>query len=328
MKTLRKLSSLLLMIALLLVGCGQTTADVTPTAPAAPTPTLEPTASPEPTEAPTPEPTATPAPTLKGKTEIKILMIGNSYAVHASNMLGDILKKHGFKKVTIGVLHAGSCSIDTHRLNFLKNSPVYDYYKFDGYSWNITKEYKGINALTEEAWDLISMQQVSGDSGRPETYANLQWMIDKVNEKKTNPDAIFAWHMTWSYEEPCTFNPDGFAKYYESSSRKMFELITKTTQETVLPKGVFTYLIPTGTAIENARTTSYGQAFNSDTAHLNSLGKFVAGYTWLAALTGEPVTEFKYKPSDVKLTDAQKAELLWAINAAVEKPFEVSAQNN
>ena len=322
MKQLLKVFSLLLCAALLLVGCGQNAAEVTPS------PTTVPTASPEPTEAPTPEPTATPVPSLKGKTEIKILMIGNSYAVHASHMLGDILKKNGFKKVTIGVLHAGSCSLDAHRLNFLKNSPVYDYYRFDGYSWNITKEYKGMDALTEEAWDLITMQQVSGDSGRPETFGNLQWMIDKVNEKKTNPAALFGWHMTWSYEEPCTFNPDGFAKYYESSSRKMFEKITKTTQDIVLPTGVFSFLIPTGTTIENARTTSFGQSFNSDTAHLNSLGMMVAGYTWLAALTGESLAEFKYMPSDVKLNDTQKAELLWAINAAVEKPFEVSVKNN
>ena len=59
--------------------------------------------------------------------------------------------------------------------------------------------------MEEEDWDIITIQQASGDSDMPETYGNLQNILDYIHEHKT--DAKIYWHMTWAYQSDASRSP-------------------------------------------------------------------------------------------------------------------------
>ena len=97
----------------------------------------------------------------------------------------------------------------------------------------------------------------------------------------------------------------------------MYECIVNATKEKVVPRTDFTAIIPSGTAIQNVRTSYIGDNLTKDTYHLNSLGRVIAGYTLYSVLTGEPLTQInltnvtKAMSSDTEvylLTDKEKEE--------------------
>ena len=57
------------------------------------------------------------------------------------------------------------------------------------------------------------------------------------------------------------------------------------------------YIIPSGTAIQNARTSIAGDHLNRDGYHLDlGFGQFTAACAWYGALTGRDVTASSYMP--------------------------------
>ena len=82
-------------------------------------------------------------------------------------------------------------------------------------------------------------------------------------------------------------------------------------------------IIPSGTAIQNARTSYLGDSFNRDGYHLEvNYGRFTAACTWIEALTGKDVTTNTYKPSTVSDSQANVAKA--AAHAACQKVIEVT----
>jgi len=82
-------------------------------------------------------------------------------------------------------------------------------------------------------------------------------------------------------------------------------------------------IIPSGTAIQNGRTSYLGDSFNRDGYHLEiNYGRFTAACTWLEALTGIDVTTNTYKPGTVSDSQAKVAKA--AAHAACQKVIEVT----
>ena len=129
---------------------------------------------------------------------VKILAIGNSFSADAMEYLYDICDAAGIGDIVLGNLYIGGCSLDTHWDNIQKNANAYTYYE-NVYGYWTTKNAKSILAALEaEDWDIITVQQASGDSGMSETYGNLQNILDYIHEHKA--DAKIYWHMTWAYQ--------------------------------------------------------------------------------------------------------------------------------
>ena len=112
----------------------------------------------------------------------------------------------------------------------------------------------------------------------------------------------------------------------------MYESILDAVHQKVVGRTDFSAIIPTGTAIQNARTSYFGDKLTKDTYHLNTLGRAIAGYTVWSILTGKPLTEVNLGPvnsSDLPellyLTDADRLVIIDAVNKAIEKPYEVTA---
>src|SRR5699024_7734490 len=81
-------------------------------------------------------------------------------------------------------------------------------------------------------------------------------------------------------------------------------------------------IIPSGTAIQNGRTSIIGDNFNRDGHHLNILGRYTASCTWFEALFGESVIGNTFKPDE--LTDYEAEIAQHAAHLAIENPDQVT----
>ena len=252
---------------------------------------------------------------------LKILAIGNSFSMDAMrNYLYDVLKSADYDQVILGNLHIGGCSLDMHWNYITSNSSVYQFQKNDDDGkWVHNEQYCAIDALREENWDIITVQQVSGSAGMPGTYGNLQNIVNWVEENKTNPEAKILWHMTWAYQQDSTH--ESFPNY-NNDQMTMYNAIVDTVQNNVLPVDGIDGIIPAGTAIQNLRQTSIGDTLTADGYHLNDLhGDYTASLTWYAAITGESLDLVDFVPAAVA-NDAFNVKR--AVGRAIINPYEVS----
>ena len=252
---------------------------------------------------------------------LKILAIGNSFSVDAmKNYLYDVLKSAEYDQVILGNLYVGGCSIDTHWNYISSNSGSYEYHKNDDNGkWVTTYGAKAMDALQDENWDIITVQQVSSNSGQPETFGNLQNLVNWVNQYKTNPSAKVLWHMTWAYQQDSTH--EAFPNY-NNDQMTMYNAIVNTVQNTVLNIDGIDGVIPAGTAIQNLRQTSIGDTLTADGYHLNDQhGDYTASLTWYAAITGESLDLVDYAPASV-INDVFNIKR--AVGRAIINPYEIS----
>ena len=224
----------------------------------------------------------------------------------------------------MGNLYIGGCTLQTHALNAVGNLPAYKFYmNYDG-EWKTIEECTIEYALKNQDWDIITMQQASTWSGKPDTYEpHLTQLIEYVNENKTNPNARLAWNMTWAYQSD--FEKDMFAQYARNQD-VMYHAIITTVQNKIESRKDFSYIMPCGTAIQNARTSYVGDTLTRDGYHMSELGRVITSYTWLATFLNEPMTEINLtNVSDTLiLTEQDKAMILEAVNNAIKNPFEVT----
>ncbi len=268
-------------------------------------------------------------PLCDGKT-LRILAITSSFGLNTTQLLYDIAEAEGCENIIVGRLYASGCSLKVHDANAKDNIPAYDYTKNESGAWttrlNTTMEY----GLLDEDWDIIFLQQSASKAPLVDTYGTyIDSIMEYVNKTKTNPTARFVWNMTWAYQGDSTQSV--FVDTFHSDQMAMYESILSVTKEKVAGRTDFDAIIPTGTAIQNARTSYFGDTLTKDTYHLNNLGRAIAGYTVWAILTGKPLTEVNLGPVNsydlpamLNLSDKDRLVIKDAVNKAIEKPYEVT----
>ena len=257
-----------------------------------------------------------------GKT-LKVLAIGNSFSNDTTEYLYDVAQAEGVTEIILGRLYYGGCSLERHVNNSRTGKNEYTYYKNTTGKWEQTDNATLLQGLQDEDWDIITMQQSSGNSGLPDTYDYAAELVAFVNANKTNPDAKLVWHMTWAYQKDSTHAD--FAKY-DNDQQKMYTRITEAVQQKILPMNSFVAVIPAGTAVQNARTSFFGDTMTRDGFHLQTLGKLIASYTWYATFTGKQLSEVKLEKtlSAIALSDGMKAVILDSVNSALKTPYSVT----
>lgn len=251
---------------------------------------------------------------------LKILAIGNSFSEDGiENYLYDLAKADG-QQIIIGNMYIGGASVELHVKNSREDKASYSYRKVGLEGKKITTKDVSISqAIADEDWDYISLQQASGFSGQYQVIMNdLPELITYVQSLK-KPHTKLVYHQTWAYQQ----NSDhkGFANY-DNSQSKMYESIAACTKKIRKMKD-FHMVIPAGTAIQNARTSSQGDTYTRDGYHLElNYGRFTAACTWFEKLFGKDVRKNAYKPE--KVTDKQAAIAKQAAHQAVKKPFKIS----
>ncbi|MGD9910254.1 MAG: DUF4886 domain-containing protein [Candidatus Izemoplasmatales bacterium] len=255
----------------------------------------------------------------------KVLSIGNSFSEDAQRYLYAIALSYGIpaENIVIANMYIGGCSLATHVANMATDAAAYQYQLYTSTTLQVTNNVKLSDALAYEDWDVITLQQVSNDSGVPSSYSNyVSRLVTYIEENATNPNVALYWHMTWAYQQTSTHS--GFLNY-QSDQSIMYQAITSTVATEVLTISQFEGVIPSGTAIQNARTSYMGDNFNRDGYHLSDpLGRYIAGLMFFKEITGFDVspTTIAYMPSGV--SQIQQELAMEAVNNAYAHMYNVT----
>lgn len=259
---------------------------------------------------------------VEARNVIKVLTIGNSFSEDAvENYLYDLAKAAG-DSLVIGNLYIGGCSLETHSKNAASNAPNYSYRKIVGGKKTITPGQTLSFGIKDEPWDYISFQQASPYSGLYESYfPYLPNLMDYVAAHALNPKVKYILHRTWAYAKNSPHK--GFANY-QNDQDQMFKAIVKATNEVSDKVQRFKILIPTGTAIQNVRTSAIGDSLTRDGYHLQlTYGRYTAACTWLEALTGKNPVGNSYIPETITKEQARIAQN--AAHYAIRRPGKVTS---
>ena len=253
---------------------------------------------------------------------IRILAIGNSFSVDAvENYLYELGAAEGINLI-IGNAHIGGCSLERHRNNTICDKADYEYTKIVNGKKNLRKGSTLEYCVSDEPWDYISVQQVSQNSGKYETYYPfVSELLTYVKQKARNPDVVYMLHRTWAYAQNSTHG--GFANY-NKDQLTMYKAIVNTTNKVKKTTKDIAFIIPSGTAIQNARTSTIGDNFCRDGFHLDLVkGRYTAACTWFEKITGISVVGNKYYPEAMTAFEVEVAQN--AAHLAVKKPNKVTS---
>ena len=252
-----------------------------------------------------------------GDGTLSILCIGNSFSVDMMQYVYNIAKNLGISSIYLGNLYIGGCTLNKHYTNAKNDSAAYTYYTNNSGTWNETASYKMSKAISSRSWDFVSMQQASGDSGTASTYnSDLTNLISYVKGKLKSSSTKLVWHMTWAYQG----GSSKLSNSVYSSQTDMYDKIISAVKSKIASNSNFKMIIPSGTAIQNARTSLLKDNMCRDGYHLNKyIGRYIAGLTAVKKLTGLDISKVTWKPSHVNYALQQIA--IESANNAVATPY-------
>ena len=109
---------------------------------------------------------------------------------------------------------------------------------------------------------------------------------------------------------------------YEGNIALMRKKLIEVTQAVVTSNPLIDLLVPTGTAIENARTSQIG-LLTRDCYHLSiDKGRYIAALTFIAAITGLSIDAVSWAPKGVDEYALRIA--IESANNAIKAPFEIT----
>ena len=251
---------------------------------------------------------------------MKILFVGNSFAVDTTEHAANVALSMGFENIKIGTLFVGGCSIVRHYNHAVGDMGVYVYYVNEGQGWSSTEGVKISDAVRSDDWDWIAIQHGTSCESRYtsiECYEKLAPLVDYL--KELAPKAKIAFNLTWMGES--TFQHHEIISYGGNIAlmrQKLEEVTAKVMEDN--PK--IDVLIPTGTAIENARTSKIG-LLTRDCYHLSmDKGRYIAALTLISTLSGISPEKAAWAPEGVD--EYTKKVALEAVKNAQAKPLEIT----
>ena len=181
-----------------------------------------------------------------------------------------------------------------------------------------TKSFTLQTALADEQWDYVSFQQNSGRSGQYDTWMASLPQLMKYVRTKVPKKAKMVIHQTWAYDK--TSKHKDF-KNYNNDQDLMFNSIVDAVNRVAKELGV-KIIVPSGTAVQNARTTPLGECITRDGYHLHkTYGRYVAACTWFEKIFKKNVVGNTYLPQN--MTPEQQIAAQKSAHAAVKKPKKV-----
>ncbi len=264
------------------------------------------------------KPTAKPTSPSDEGSAIRVLAIGDDYAVDAmEKYLYDMLKGAGYDKVQLGILYSTNSSVSAQYTAIKADSKTYEYRRNDNGKWQKESKVAPSKAFKDAQWDYVVLQQAGAQSGLEEAYADLGDLTNLV--QKQCADASILWHMTWSYRRQSDL--EGFAQY-KYNEKVMYKAIVDAALKHVMRDNNVMRLIPTATTIQNLRTSTLRDELTKNGVRLTDYGAYAAALTWYGVLTGEHPANVKNVPSAVK---GRFAELSEAAVNALSVPNEVTS---
>ena len=267
------------------------------------------------------------------KGTLKVLVLGNSHGLDATNLLAEVFYQERVagnhdQDVLIAALYYSGCRVDQHHSFLSGNQKVYSYHKnyatTAGESW-VVKDATCLDALQDEQWDVILMQQMNTNAARESYYKEGDWkyVADYLLNNQDNTP-ILGFHVTWA-------NPDDYELYLNDDAPYKIKtgghVSWRTSHETTFPgadgkydqtvmynkimeltqkylvdstdwlgKDYFDerYIMNSATAVhyaQNVRGRTHEHIYR-DYTHMNDYGRLICAYQWYAQLMGlEEITE-------------------------------------
>lgn len=251
---------------------------------------------------------------------LKILFVGNSFAVDTMEHAANVALSLGVPAVKFGTLYVGGCSIDMHYDHAMEDSAVYTYYTNDGGGWTSVNEHKISDAVKSDDWDWIAIQHGTHGTSRYtscECYEKLAPLVDYLKALAPAHTKI-AFNLTWLGESTRQHHE---IISYGGNMKLMREKLVEVTKEMVLANPKIDLLVPTGTAIENARTSKIG-LLTRDCYHLSvDKGRFIAALAFISTVTGMDASKIKWKPDNVDAYTVKVA--IESVKNAQRYPFDI-----
>ncbi|MEG0691721.1 MAG: DUF4886 domain-containing protein [Oscillospiraceae bacterium] len=224
---------------------------------------------------------------------IKILAIGNSFSEDATTYLHDMALSGGIDTKIVN-LYIGGCSLKFHFENIEKDIKGYQY-QLNGVATNRVVSIK--EALIEEDWDYVTLQQASHDSGILETYIPYFSLVSEY-VKKYVPNATQLIHQTWAYG---VGSDHSAFPLYNCSQLKMYDALTDAYHYISKMSGLG--MIPSGKLIQTLRETNRFDLPNSeitllrDGFHLSYIyGRYAIAALWYTLLLEDNIIENEFIP--------------------------------
>ena len=267
---------------------------------------------------------------------LRVLAIGNSFSEDAVEQNLYELGREAGVNLVIGNAYRGGWSLAAHWHDASTLAADTEYRKVvNGQRANLGKRTLR-DIVTDEPWDVITLQQVSQDAGLSDTYEpSLSLLIGYIRALAQVDSVRLGFHQTWAYAQDSEHK--GFANYGRSQQRMYADITTAVELAMRYHEGDLAFYIPSGTAIQNARLTSLvalpttgkgktavvNRELTRDGYHLNlRIGRYIAACTWLEAITGISPVGLQYRPKGV--TPEQALQAQQAAHAAVLVPMAVT----
>lgn len=212
---------------------------------------------------------------------MRVLSISNSFGVDATRYLHQIARNSG-ENIQVTGLYIGGCPLDLHYRNMIGDKCAYDLYH-NGFATGFKTSIE--EALLSGRWDVVSFQQASHFSPKPDTYTPYaEELYDFI--KTCQPKAKVLIHQTWAYED----GSEKLANMGYETAKAMFADIEKAYQqcyETIGADGI----IPSGKLFMELLDRGIPKV-QRDTFHASlGLGRYALGLLWYRMLTGKTVAE-------------------------------------
>ena len=301
--------------------------------------------------------------TAAERTSLKVFAIGNSFS---QNALTDLpaLAKAGGKELILANAYIGGCSLERH-VKHLKQAEAGNP-EGKAYKAHIDpktgekRDLSLVDLLTAQPWDIVTIQQASPLSFKPESYQPFaDELIAAIH--KYAPTAEIVVHETWAYREDHPFfqKDDGFtpAKMYSGlrdAYRSLadgkgyriipvgdaFNLARQTPRWTYVPDPAFDFKNPTAGKLPDqhtslnagwslTKTTTGESALKLDAIHCSPAGKYLGGATWYQILFNADKVPADYTPKGMDAATAadlrSHAESAVQAERAREKALTASA---
>lgn len=281
---------------------------------------------------------------------LKLLAIGNSFSEDATAFLPAIAQAAG-KDLTLGRASIGGCSLERHARHLAEAQAGDEkgraYNNFIDPKTGEKRSVTILEALEATDWDIVTIQQVSHLSFRPETYhPYVDQLIAAIRQHA--PTAEIVIHEIWAYREDHAFfqKADGFTpqKMYsqirdtyralaaETGFRLIpvgdaFNLARQTPRWTYTPDPNFDFNNPPANEVPNQRGSlnvgwrwtknKEGQPeFRADSIHANTAGRYLGACVWYLTLFEADTLPTDYAPDGLSAENA--ADLRHHALAAVQ----------
>ena len=267
--------------------------------------------------------------TEKPEKGTRVLMIGNSFSISLLQHLPQVAADCGVE-LDLASLYIGGCSLERHWTNVVKDvDKEYKPYLFGRNRFGKYTQGKAnvCDVLRMAKWDIVTVQQASHESWRPETYHPYgDNLVAKIRELA--PQAKIYVQETWSYTPW-----DGRLAEWGIDQDEMYAKLHEAYGAFAKQCGLAT--IPFGTAVQEWRRrlpvkyaeNSFGGDVvggglqderdhfkrgadgkwvpNGDVFHLGRKGEYFQALVWAETLFGVDLEKLKYKPDFVTDSDAR-----------------------